>query len=123
MGQFRETEPGGADQLAAGCVLLLLAEQPSPECRLRMGLRLLIRTPAADAGSIGPLTERLAAAGLVAETAGDSRHYVITASGRAALDEWVRSLRGLVGTLDAALCSQGPSAEAKASHTGRRRAR
>ena len=123
MDPIRDAEAAGADRLAAGCILLLLAERPSPECRLRLGLRLLLRTPATDTGWIRPLIERLVASGLVDETAEDSRHFVITAGGRAALDEWVHSVRGLVGTLDAALCSQGPSAEPQRLHSGRRRAR
>lgn len=118
VGQFRDAEPGETD-LAAGCVLLLLAEGTAPECRLRMGLRLLLDTSV----TVGPLIERLTAEGLVAETARDWRHHAITASGRATLDDWVRSVRGLVGTLDAALSSQGPSAEPKQVHAGRRRAR
>lgn len=111
------SEPGPAaashlrhQELVVGCILLLLAEQPSHGYGLLERLKDLMPSWELSAGNLYRDLRKLEADGLVvsvweaSQTRGPARRvYEITQAGQDSLEEWVRGTRRLIGMLDGCL--------------------
>ena len=106
--------PQRHQELVAGCILLLLAEERSHGYELHERVREMMPLWDVRAGHVYRELHRMNADGLVAsvweasQARGPARRvYEITGAGRHALDEWVLGVAGLVTMLEGCIALHG----------------